>query len=66
MDKESEEQIKNVILRLENILCLLISHKEDIIKDCDVIYIMENGRIVEEGNYYMLQSTGKIYNKLFN
>lgn len=66
LDKESEEKIKNVILRLENILCLVISHKEDIIKDCDVIYIMENGRIVEAGNYYTLQSMGKIYNKLFN
>lgn len=56
LDRESEEDIKKAIFQLKNILYLIISHKEDIIKDCDVIYIMENGRIIEKGSYFVLQS----------
>lgn len=66
LDRESEEEIKKVILQLKNKLCLIISHKEDMIKDCDSIYIMEHGRIVEAGNYSGLQSSGKKYKNLFN
>lgn len=65
LDRESEEDIKKAIFQLKNILCLIISHKEDIIKDCDIIYIMENGRIIEKGSYFMLQSAGTNYHQLF-
>lgn len=66
LDKESEGEINKIISQLKNIICLIISHKEDIIKKCDLICIMENGKIVEEGNYSTLQLTGKKYQKLFS
>ncbi len=54
VDRDSEEEIKNILLNLkkENGLTIVsISHRKDFLKDSDRIVVLENGRIKETTNF---------------
>ena len=40
---------------------LFIAHRLSTIQDADVIFVMENGRIIEEGSHRELIDKGKLY-----
>lgn len=64
LDSITEKNIEQVIncLRQEGITCILIAHRLKTVKDCDQIYVMDQGRIIEEGNHEELISIkGKYY-----
>jgi ABC-type transport system involved in cytochrome bd biosynthesis fused ATPase/permease subunit len=44
---------------------IMVSHKLENLKDFDCIYVLENGEIVEKGDYESLSETrGSYFNKL--
>lgn len=60
---ENEELIKNATEQImKNKICFLIAHRLSSIQSCDKIILMEEGRIVEEGNHNaLLEKKGKYY-----
>lgn len=68
LDSETETYIINGIEKLKgNITIILISHRISTIKNCDKIYYIKNGRVVEEGNYSELRlNLESEFNKLCN
>lgn len=64
LDSNTEKIIKNSILEL-NITCIFIAHRLNIIKDCDYIYVMEKGSIIECGTHDNLLSKRGAYLQLW-
>lgn len=64
---ENEELIKNAIKEImKGRICFIIAHRLSTIKDCDKILIMQDGKIVEEGNHKELLKKKKVYYNLIN
>jgi len=43
----------------------VIAHRLSTIRDADVILVMENGRIVEQGSHELLLAAGGAYERLY-
>ena len=43
-----------------------ISHRVSTVQDCDSIFLIDNGRIIETGTHQKLVNSSKIYSKLFS
>ena len=67
LDSESEGLIQKAIDKLmENKTVIVIAHRLSTIKKMDRIIVVDNGRIVEEGDHDSLaQAEGGIYKKLW-
>lgn len=66
IDVESEEQIMEVIRRLsEHHAVLFISHRLANVVDSDRIYVMEGGRIREEGRHGELMARKGMYAQMY-
>lgn len=58
LDGASENEImKNIRLISKNTTVILIAHRLSTLKNCDVIYFLENGTIQESGTYKSLSET---------
>ena len=60
-----ESDIKKSVLYDENYTCVIISHKLSVAKECDRIYVMDKGRIVESGTHGELMSRNGKYRELY-
>ncbi|GKU26673.1 cysteine peptidase family C39 domain-containing protein [Clostridium folliculivorans] len=63
LDAKTEYQVMQAI-RARNITLIIISHRLSIVRDCDEIIVMDNGKIVERGNHAELFNQGKMYTNL--
>ncbi|EPG73632.1 ABC transporter transmembrane region [Leptospira fainei serovar Hurstbridge str. BUT 6] len=65
LDVESERLVSDALRRLfANRTTFVIAHRLSTIKDIPRIIVMDNGRIVEEGNHISLMDQNGIYRKL--
>lgn len=65
LDVESERLVSDALRRLfANRTTFVIAHRLSTIKDIPRIIVMDNGRIVEEGNHVSLMDQNGIYRKL--
>ena len=65
LDTETDAQIKNALRdRLKGCTSIIISHRISSIQNCDRIYYLEAGRIVEHGTHNALATTGGPYAEL--
>lgn len=66
LDSESEVLIQTALETLmENRTVIAIAHRLSTLRKMDRIIIMDNGRIVEDGNHDSLSQAGGIYEKLW-
>ena len=57
LDNETEHEIINSILRLKiSKTIIIIAHRLTTIKNCDKIFLMDQGKIIDEGNFEILQN----------
>lgn len=63
LDNRSQVQIINNLENL-HITRVVVAHRLSTIKNCDRIFVIDNGRIVEEGNYQQLIGLGGIFGEL--
>jgi ATP-binding cassette subfamily B protein len=65
LDAESEKLVQ---VALEHLMrgrtTLVIAHRLATVLSCDRILVMDEGRIVEEGNHEKLVAAGGLYNRL--
>lgn len=59
--------VENLKSYYHNRIVLLIAHRLSTIKDADEILVMDNGRIIERGNYqYLINRKGRFYQLVKN
>ncbi len=63
LDNITETAIKNTIFGLDkDLTCIIIAHRLNTIKNCDKIFVMDKGEIVEEGTHQdLLKQKGKYF-----
>ena len=65
MDEENEKEIWECIGRLaETRTLIIISHRLSTIRNADVIYLIENGRVRESGSHEQLMAMDGVYKQL--
>lgn len=67
LDAVAEEQIRRNLLKGNNDLtCIVIAHRLSMAKDCDKIFVMKDGEIIQHGTHEMLIAKNGLYQKLWN
>jgi len=67
LDTESEKLVQDALNNLmKNRTSLIIAHRLSTIQNADIIIVLENGRIVEQGNHQQLISTDGLYKRLID
>ena len=52
LDNATEREVVNEIQKLKgSITLIVIAHRMSTIEHCDRIYLLENGKIIDQGNY---------------
>ncbi len=51
---------------MKNKISFIIAHRLSTIKDCDKILLMQNGKVIEEGNHESLMEKQGEYYKLIH
>lgn len=66
-DLENEYLIQKAISEItKDKTVIMIAHRLSSVKNVDKIYVVENGRIVEEGNHHTLIDSGGIYSRMWD
>ncbi len=67
LDVISEKNIQNAIdfLRNQGKTIIIIAHRLSTIKNADKIIVLENGKLVQEGNHQSLLHKEGVYNRLW-
>lgn len=68
LDSESEKMIKSMIDKLcrKNKTIILIAHRLSTIKNADKIFLLKDGKLVEQGSHHELIKYNGMYSKLWN
>jgi len=67
LDTESEKLVQDALNNLmKNRTSLIIAHRLSTIQNADIIIVLENGVIVEQGKHQDLMNQGGLYQRLIN
>lgn len=67
LDTESEKLVQDALNNLmKNRTSLIIAHRLSTIQNADIIVVLENGIIVEQGNHHELISNNGLYRRLID
>jgi len=67
LDTESEQMIQTALAELlKGRTCLVIAHRLSTIQQADAIFVLENGRIEEQGTHVSLLAKGGRYSELYD
>ncbi|BAU56276.1 ABC transporter ATP-binding protein [Mucilaginibacter gotjawali] len=67
LDTESEKLVQDALNNLmKNRTSLIIAHRLSTIQNADIIVVLENGRIVEQGNHHQLIEKNGLYRRLID
>lgn len=65
LDNISEKAVQKAIDNLNNKTVITIAHRLSTIKNCDVIYVMKNNKVVERGTHdQLMELHGEYYNMI--
>lgn len=67
IDLRTEQRIQKAFVRLmEGRTSFVIAHRLSTIKTADIILVMKNGNIIEQGSHGQLMAKGGFYSELYN
>ena len=66
LDNMSEKEVQKAIdnITRENVTTIIIAHKLSTIKNADLIYVIQDGKVLEQGNHDQLLKSGGYYSKM--
>ena len=66
MDTKTERSIQNALEKLtENRTTIMIAHRLSTLRDCEKLFVIEHGKVAEEGTHAELIQKKGIYFKLY-
>ena len=66
LDNNSQEYIKKAIDNLvSDHTVIIVAHRLSTIMDADIIYVVDNGKVVAQGSHNELLKTSKVYKNLY-
>ncbi|MGP4071079.1 ATP-binding cassette domain-containing protein [Piscibacillus sp. B03] len=66
LDLETERKVQNALdERMKNGIMMVVAHRLSTIENADVIYVLDNGKIVEYGSHVELMNVRGVYAKLY-
>ncbi len=67
VDTRTEQLIQGAMRRLmQDKTCFVIAHRLSTIQNADIILVIKDGQVVEQGNHQELLKKGKVYAELYN
>jgi ABC-type multidrug transport system fused ATPase/permease subunit len=67
LDNLTENNVmKSIKENYVNTTMIIIAHRLNTLKNCDNIFLLENGEIIANGNYYSLNKDNNSFNKLIS
>lgn len=67
LDSISEQAIMDTIFtRVQGRTVIMVAHRLSTVRDCDIIYVFDKGKLVEEGNHSSLMKKNGFYKKLWS
>ena len=67
LDAETENKIQNALTQLtKNKTTIVIAHRLSTVLNADKIYVMDAGKIVDEGNHEFLLSNSNVYKNFYD
>ena len=67
IDTRTEQKIQQAFAKLMNgRTSFIVAHRLSTIKEADIILVMKDGNIIEQGNHAQLLKSGGFYSKLYN
>jgi subfamily B ATP-binding cassette protein MsbA len=66
LDTESERQVQTALTQLmAGRTTLMIAHRLSTVRNADLIYVLDHGRVVETGSHAELTAAGGLYARLW-
>ncbi len=67
LDSESEEQVQKAFEALaQNKTAIVIAHRLSTVEHADIIYVIDDGKVAEQGNHVELLALDGLYSMLYN
>ena len=67
LDSITERGIEETVNNLPgDVTCIIIAHRLKTIKECDCIFLMENGKVLEQGTHEELMASGGKYSSYWD
>ncbi len=67
LDSLSEQAIMDTIFTcVKERTVIMVAHRLSTVRDCDIIYVFDQGKLVEEGNHLSLMKKNGFYKKLWS
>lgn len=65
MDEDSQKKVQVALeSAMKDRTTIIIAHRMSTIEKCDKIFVLEEGRLSEEGNFNELKQRGGLFSKL--
>jgi ABC-type multidrug transport system fused ATPase/permease subunit len=66
LDNFTEKEVIGAIKNMRNkqITIIMIAHRLNTVKDCDVIFVLEKGELVAQGSYKELSQSSEVFKKI--
>ena len=66
LDNKSEKEVQKALDNIsgKNVTSIIIAHRLSTIKNADLIYVLKNGKVFEQGNHNELLESNGLYAEL--